>query len=160
MLCMRAQLLQLYLTLCIPRDCSPPTSCFYGIVQARIVEWVSMPSSRRSSQPRNRTRVSCISGRFFNHWATREAPIQARVTLLISSLLKASLRSSSLFYYFFCFLWFIYHHFLFFFNFFFYVGVRPINNVVIVSDGQQRDSATHTTWIHSPPNSPPVQAAT
>ena len=67
MLCMRAQLLQLYLTLCIPRHCSPPASCLYGIVQARILERVSMPSSRRSSQPRSRTRVSCISGGFFNH---------------------------------------------------------------------------------------------
>ena len=37
-----------------------------GILQARILEWVAMPSSRGSSQPRNRTRVSCIAGRFFN----------------------------------------------------------------------------------------------
>ena len=110
-----------------------------------------MPSSRRSSQSRNRTRVSCISGGFFNHWATKEAPIQARVTLLISSLLKASLRSSFLLF----FLFPLVHLPSFFFNFFFYTGVWPINNVVIVSDGQQRDSATHTTCIHSPPNSLP-----
>ena len=36
-----------------------------GILQARILVWVAMPSSRGSSQPRNRTGVSCISGRFF-----------------------------------------------------------------------------------------------
>ena len=44
-----------------------------GILQARILEWVAMPSSRGSSQPRNWTRVSCIAGRFFTSWATREA---------------------------------------------------------------------------------------
>ena len=44
-----------------------------GILQARILEWVAMPSSRRSSQPRDRTQVSCIAGRFFTSWATREA---------------------------------------------------------------------------------------
>ena len=38
-----------------------------------ILEWVIYPSSSGSSQPRNRTRVSCIAGRFFTSWATREA---------------------------------------------------------------------------------------
>ena len=38
-----------------------------------ILEWVAYPISRRSSQPRNRTRISCIAGRFFTSWATREA---------------------------------------------------------------------------------------
>ena len=46
---------------------------FMGIFQARILEWVAMPSFRGSSQPRNRTQVSHISGRFFTIWATREA---------------------------------------------------------------------------------------
>ena len=41
-----------------------------GIFQSRIVEWVAMPSSRGSSQPRDRTQVSCIAGRFFTDWAT------------------------------------------------------------------------------------------
>ena len=44
-----------------------------GILQARILEWVATPSSRGSSQPRDRTRVSCIAGRRFNLWAIREA---------------------------------------------------------------------------------------
>ena len=35
------------------------------ILQARILEWVVMPSSRGSSQPRDQTQVSCIAGRFF-----------------------------------------------------------------------------------------------
>ena len=39
---------------CNPMDCSPPGSV-HGILQARILEWVAMPSSRRSSQPRDRT---------------------------------------------------------------------------------------------------------
>jgi len=46
-------------------DCSPPGSSVQGILQARILEGVAMPSSRRSSQPRERTWVSCIAGRFF-----------------------------------------------------------------------------------------------
>ena len=39
----------------------------------RILEWVACPSSSRSSWPRNRTRVSCIAGRFFTKWAVRKA---------------------------------------------------------------------------------------
>ena len=58
--------------LCDPMDCSPPGSSVHGILQARILEWVAIPFSRGSSQPRNRTQVSCIAGRFFTIWATRE----------------------------------------------------------------------------------------
>ena len=49
MLCL---LTQLCLTLCDPMDCSPPGSSVHGIFQERILEWVAMPSSRESSQPR------------------------------------------------------------------------------------------------------------
>ena len=52
---------QSYPTLCDPTDCSLPDSSVLGILQARILEWVVMPSSRGSSQPRNRTQVSYIS---------------------------------------------------------------------------------------------------
>ena len=45
-----------------------------GIFQARILEWVAIPFSRASSQPRDWTRVSCIAGRFFTVWTTREVP--------------------------------------------------------------------------------------
>ena len=45
----------------------------HGILQARILEWVAFPFSRGSSQPRDRTLVSHIAGRFFTSWATREA---------------------------------------------------------------------------------------
>ena len=61
------------LTLCDPIDCSPPGSSVYGILQARILEWVAISFSRGSSQPRDRTQVSCIAGRCFVLWATREA---------------------------------------------------------------------------------------
>ena len=44
-----------------------------GILQARILEWVAMPSSRGSSQPRDWNQVFCIVGSFFTIWVTREA---------------------------------------------------------------------------------------
>ena len=44
-----------------------------GILQAKILEWVAFPFSRGSSQPRDRTQVSHIAGRFFTSWAPREA---------------------------------------------------------------------------------------
>ena len=65
---------QLYPTLCDPMDCSLLVSSVHGILQARMLEWVAISFSRGSSQPRGRTQVSCIAGRFFTRWATREAP--------------------------------------------------------------------------------------
>ena len=70
--CVHAKLPQSCPTLC---ECSPPGSSVHGILQARILEWVAMPSSRRSFPPRNWTHisgVSCLSGRFFIHCATWE----------------------------------------------------------------------------------------
>ena len=51
--------------------CQVPLSM--GILQAGVLEWIAMPSSRGSSQPRVQTQVSCIAGRFFTVCATREA---------------------------------------------------------------------------------------
>ena len=51
--------------------CSRPCSSLHGIFQARILEWVFILFSRRSSQARNWTHV-CIASRFFLIWATRE----------------------------------------------------------------------------------------
>ena len=48
---------------CYPMDSSLPGSSVHGILQARILEWVAISFSRRSSQPRNRMGVSCIAGR-------------------------------------------------------------------------------------------------
>ena len=47
----------------------------------RILEWVAYPFSRGSSQPRNRTGVSCIAGGFFTNWAIREAPLCSETLL-------------------------------------------------------------------------------
>ena len=52
-------------TLCDPMDCSPPGSSVHGILQARILEWAAISFSRGSSQPRDWTQVSHITGRFF-----------------------------------------------------------------------------------------------
>ena len=58
---------------CDPMDSSLPGSSVHGNLQARILEWVAISFSRASSQPRNRTQVSCIAGRFFTNWAMGEA---------------------------------------------------------------------------------------
>ena len=52
-----------------PMDCSQPDSSVHGVFQARILEWVAISFSRRSSQPRDWTWVSCIVGRHFTAWA-------------------------------------------------------------------------------------------
>ena len=49
-----------------------PGSYVHAILQARVRKWVSIFSSRGSSQPRDQNQVSCIAGRFFTIWATRE----------------------------------------------------------------------------------------
>ena len=67
-----AKLLQSCPILCNPIDGSPQGSPTPGILQARTLEWVAMPSSRGSSQPRGWNQVSCIAGGFFTNWATRE----------------------------------------------------------------------------------------
>ena len=48
-----------------PTLCDPINYTVHGMLQARILEWVAFPFSRGSSQPRDRTQVSCIAGRFF-----------------------------------------------------------------------------------------------
>ena len=57
-----------------------------GILQARILEWVPFPFSRASSQPRDRTQVSCIAGGFFISWATREAQTKQETMQVFSPL--------------------------------------------------------------------------
>ena len=60
------------LTLCNLMDYSPPGSSAHGILQEGILDWVAIPFSRGSSLLRDQTQVSCIAGRFFTTWATRE----------------------------------------------------------------------------------------
>ena len=50
-----------------PTLCDPMDYTVHGILQARILEWVAFPFSRGSSQPRDRTQVSCIAGGFFTN---------------------------------------------------------------------------------------------
>ena len=59
--------------LCSPMGCSPPDSSVHGILQARILEWVAMASSRGSSQLRDQTQVSHNADGLFTIWTTREA---------------------------------------------------------------------------------------
>ena len=59
--CMRAKSLQSCTALCDSMDHSPPGSSVHGILQARILEWAAMPSSRESAQLRDGTRVSYVS---------------------------------------------------------------------------------------------------
>ena len=52
-----------------PTLCDPMDYTVYGILQARILEWVAFPFSRGSSQPRDGTQIPCIAGRFFTKWS-------------------------------------------------------------------------------------------
>ena len=63
---------QLCPTLGDPMDCSLPGSSVHGILEARILEWVTIPFSRGSSQSRDWTQVSYVAGGCFTIWATRE----------------------------------------------------------------------------------------
>ena len=66
-----AQLLSCVWLLCDPINCSPLGSSVYGILQARIVDWVAIPSSRGSSRPRDWTcisYVSCIDRQLLYHF--------------------------------------------------------------------------------------------
>ena len=71
--CMCVLVAQSCLTLCNPMDYCLRGSSVPGILQERILEWVAILFSREFSQPRDRTWVSHIAGRFFTIWTTREA---------------------------------------------------------------------------------------
>ena len=59
---MKVLVAQVCLTLCDLIDCSAPGSSVHGILQARILEWLTISLSRRSSSPRDQTWMSCIAG--------------------------------------------------------------------------------------------------
>ena len=73
---------QLCLTLRKPMDHSQPASSVHGILQARILEWVAISSSRGSSRPRDQIRVCCVS--CIGRWVVY--PLSHRGSLTISSL--------------------------------------------------------------------------
>ena len=60
--------------------CDPVDYTVHEILQARILEWVAVPFSRGSSQPRDQTQVSHIAGIFFISWATREALVLSNLS--------------------------------------------------------------------------------
>ena len=71
-------------TLCDPVDCRLPGFSVHEIFQARILEWVAIPFSRGSSQPRDWTHVSyvcCTAGRFFTFWATEPPMVLGSVLI-------------------------------------------------------------------------------
>ena len=59
----KSEVVQSYVTLCDPMDCSLPGSSIHGIFQTRVLEWVAISFSRGSSRPRDQTQVSLIAGR-------------------------------------------------------------------------------------------------
>ena len=69
-MCVRAQSCP---GLCDPLDCSPPSSSVLGILQARMLEWVTISSSRGSSRPRDRTLIFSTGRQILSHCATWEA---------------------------------------------------------------------------------------
>ena len=85
----RASYVALVMSLCNLMDCSPPGSSVHGILRASILQWVAMPVSRRSSQPRTWTRVSCVSctGRcVLYHWCHLGSPKRKCLSLSIVQL--------------------------------------------------------------------------
>ena len=66
-----------------PTLCDPMDYKVHGILQAWILEWVAFPFSRGSSQPRDRSQVSCIAGRFFTNWAIREVLLACSLRVII-----------------------------------------------------------------------------
>ena len=80
-----AKPLQSCLTLCDHMDCSPPGSSVHEILQARVLEWVAMPS-KGSSQPRDQTWISCTASRFFTIGAIEEAQRKGEIGLKYVSL--------------------------------------------------------------------------
>ena len=68
-------------------DCSLPGSSVHGILQARILEWVAISFSRGFSLPKDGACVSCITGKFFTIWATKEAKHYCGLNWIFSYLL-------------------------------------------------------------------------
>ena len=81
-ICVHTKSLQLCPTLCSSMDCSLPGSSVQGILQARILEWITMPSSRGSSRPRDEhasLASPALAGGFFTTSATWEAHFTYRL---------------------------------------------------------------------------------
>ena len=68
-----------------PTIFNPMDYIVHGILQGRILEWIAIPFSKGSSQLRDWTQVSCIAGRFFNIWATREGKNYNKISKQLNS---------------------------------------------------------------------------
>ena len=79
---------QLCLTLCDSMDHSPPGFSSMGFLQARILEWVAMPSSKESFPPKDRTQISGTAGRFF----TTKPPGKPTIINMLSGKIKLNIR--------------------------------------------------------------------
>ena len=94
-----SEIAQLCPALWDPMDCSLPGSSILGIFQARILEWVAISFSRRSSQPRDWTQVSCTVGRCFTIWATSKVQISMQISLsLLPTYLPCSLQQMNIYF--------------------------------------------------------------
>ena len=96
--CMHTRSLQSCPTLCNAMDCSIPGSSVHGILQARRLDRVAMPSSRGSSWPRDWTRISCIADRFFTaeHLGKPPRPLVTRIQVLQTQILFPTLSFPSI----------------------------------------------------------------
>ena len=83
--CLHALSFHSCLTLCGPMESNPPCSSVCAILQARILKWVAMPSSRGSSWNRDQTLVSCIAGRLFTAERPGKPSVRSRCDFKISS---------------------------------------------------------------------------
>ena len=84
--------------MCDPMDCSLPISSVHGILQARILEVVVIPFSRGSSQPRDGTQVSHITGELFPlyHLSHQGSPAYLRLLIFLLAVLIPACDSSNL----------------------------------------------------------------
>ena len=80
--CNQSQLCNVKVIQSGPTLCNPIDYTVHGMLQARILEWVAVPFSKGSSQPRNQTMVSCIAGGLFTNWAIRKAPNEDSIKTL------------------------------------------------------------------------------
>ena len=105
-----------------PMVCSPPGSSVHEILQARILEWVAITSSRESSRCMDQTWVSWIAGERFTFWATREAHNHYVIPLFV-------------FYYILCFkIYFVWYKYqLFWFLFVWNIFFHPFSFCLSVS---------------------------
>ena len=100
--CMHAQSCP---TLCDPMNYSPPGSSVHGIHWARILEWVAMPASRRSSRPRDWTCICYTAGNFFTagplegpsaNWKSRKGASPNHIFLETKGMWSISLKNIEL----------------------------------------------------------------